>query len=130
MSRILITADTILPISSPPIKEGALLIADGKIKVIGGKTNLRKRYPRVDSIKLGKGILLPGFVNAHTHLELGWIKRKIGHFNGFIEWLEQIIRAKKIGTTREEIEISTRNGIKSLIANGVSTIGLIGSELW
>lgn len=127
MSRFLITANTILPISSPPIKEGTLLIADGKIKEIGGKTNLRKRYPRITTIELGNGILLPGFVNAHTHLELGWITRRMGNFNGFIEWLEQIIRAKKTGTTREEIEKSTRNGIKSLIVNGVTTVGEVSS---
>lgn len=127
MSRILLTASTILPISAPPIKEGALLIADGKIKEIGLKTKLRKRFPRITNIELGSGILLPGFVNAHTHLELGWIRRKIGHFNGFIGWLEQIIRAKKIDTTREEIEKSTRNGIKSLIVNGVTTVGEVSS---
>jgi cytosine/adenosine deaminase-related metal-dependent hydrolase len=127
MSRILLTANTILPISSPPIKEGALLIADGKIKEIGPRTNLTKRFPSILKIELGSGILLPGFVNAHTHLELGWIRRKIGNFNGFIEWLEQIIRAKKIGTTREEIENSTRNGIKSLIINGVTTVGEVSS---
>jgi 5-methylthioadenosine/S-adenosylhomocysteine deaminase len=127
MSKILLTANTILPISSPPIKEGAVLIADGKIKEIGGKTKLRKRYPRITNIELGSGILLPGFVNAHTHLELGWIKRRIGNFNGFIGWLEQIIRAKKINATREEIEKSTRTGIESLIANGVTTVGEVSS---
>ncbi|MGB7293119.1 MAG: amidohydrolase family protein [Thermodesulfobacteriota bacterium] len=127
MSRILLTASTILPISSPPIKDGALLIADGKIKEIGLKTMLAKRFPLITNVELGRGILLPGFVNAHTHLELGWIKRRIGRFNGFIGWLEQIIRAKKIDTNREEIEKSTRNGIKSLIVNGVTTVGEVSS---
>jgi cytosine/adenosine deaminase-related metal-dependent hydrolase len=126
-SRILLTANTILPISSPPIREGALLIADGKIKEIGSKTKLAKRFPLITNIELGSGILLPGFVNAHTHLELGWIRSRIGHFNGFIGWLEQIIRAKKMETTREEIEKSTRNGIKSLIVNGVTTVGEVSS---
>lgn len=127
MSRILLSANTILPISSHPIKEGALLIEDGKIKEIGLKTKLAKRFPSITNIELGSGILLPGFVNAHTHLELGWIKRRLGHFNGFIGWLEQIIRAKKINTTTEEIEKATRNGIKSLIVNGVTTVGEVSS---
>ena len=127
MSKILLAAKMILPISSPPMKEGALLIAEGKIKEIGEGKKLRKRYSRINNIELGNGILLPGFVNAHTHLELGWIKRKIGNFNGFIEWLEQIIKAKQIDTKREEIEKSIRKGIKSLIVNGVTTVGEVSS---
>jgi cytosine/adenosine deaminase-related metal-dependent hydrolase len=127
MSRILITANTVLPISSPPIKECTLLVGDGKIKEIGGKTDLKKRYPRITNIELGSGLLLPGFVNAHAHLELGWITKRMGNFNGFIGWLEQIIRAKKTDPTRGEIETSTRNGVKSLIANGVTTVGEVSS---
>ncbi|MBI4229096.1 MAG: amidohydrolase family protein, partial [Deltaproteobacteria bacterium] len=127
MSNFLLTAKTLLPISSPPIKEGALLIADGKIKEIGESKRLRKRYPSVNNSDLGSGILLPGFVNAHTHLELGWIKAKMGNFNGFIGWLEQIIEAKKADTKREDIEKSIRKGIKSLLANGVTTVGEVSS---
>jgi len=127
MSKFLLTAKTLLPISSPPIREGALLIADGKIKEIGESKRLRKTYPSVNNIDLGSGILLPGFVNAHTHLELGWITRKMGNFNGFIGWLEQIIEAKKTDTKREEIEKSIRKGIKSLLANGVTTVGEVSS---
>ncbi len=127
MSRILLTADTILPISSPPIREGALLIANGKIEEVGEKEKLRKISPHINNIELGRGILLPGFVNAHTHLELGWIRGRVGHFDGFIGWLEQIIRAKKVDATREEIEKSTRAGIEALIANGVTTVGEVSS---
>ncbi len=127
MSRILLTADTILPISSPPINQGALLIADGKIVEVGEKEKLRSRSSHINIIELGRGILLPGFVNAHTHLELGWIRGSMGHFDGFIGWLEQIIIAKKRDATRDEIVKSTRAGIESLIANGVTTVGEVSS---
>lgn len=127
MSKILLTGNTILPISSPPIKDGAVLVADGRIMEIGGRVELRKRHPRVTSLELGRGILLPGFVNAHAHLELGWIRQRLGNFNGFMEWLEQIIKAKKLDATREEIEESTKKAMESLISSGVTTIGEVSS---
>lgn len=127
MEKIVITAETILPISSPSIKKAAVLIANGKIREIGEATSLKKKYKSIKTLDLGNGILLPGFVNGHTHLELGWIKKSIGNFSGFIEWLEQIIIAKTEEVTIEEIELSVEEGIKSLIESGVTTVGEISS---
>lgn len=127
MKKFLISADTILPISSEPLKDSALVVEDGKIKDIGKASQLRKEYKAIKEINLGKGILLPGFINAHTHLELGWIKNKIGGFKGFTQWLKQIIGAKREGISNNEIEASVSEGIKSQISSGVTTIGEISS---
>ncbi len=127
MEKILITAGTVLTISSPPIVKGSVLIVDGRIQEVGKTSKLKNKYKSVATIKLGDGVLLPGFVNAHTHLELGWINKKIGKFNGFIEWLKHVIKAKIAGTTREEIEISVEEGIKRLLESGVTTIGEVSS---
>ena len=127
MKKYLFSADTILPISSEPLKQCSLLIVDGKIRDIGKSSLLRKKYKGVNEVKLGKGILLPGFINAHTHLELGWIKNRIGGFKGFTNWLQQIIGAKREGITDQEIEDSVTEGIKSQIESGVTTVGEISS---
>lgn len=127
MKGMLITAETVLPISSSPINDGAIFIADGKIREAGKSAHLKERYKDIETLDLGRGILLPGFINAHTHLELGWIKRSIGEFNGFIGWLQQIIGAKMEGITREEIEISVQDGISSLLKSGVTTVGEVSS---
>lgn len=127
MKKFLISADTILPISSEPLKASALIVVDGKIRDIGAANQLRKRYKGIKEINLGDGILLPGLINAHTHLELGWIKKSIGGFKGFTQWLQQIIGAKREGITNNEIEASVSEGIKSQIASGVTTIGEISS---
>ncbi|HEX3036387.1 MAG TPA: amidohydrolase family protein [Thermodesulfobacteriota bacterium] len=127
MKKILIAAETVLPISFSPINDGAIFIVDGKIQEIGKSANLKNKYKNIQTLDLGRGILLPGFVNAHTHLELGWIKKSIGEFDGFIGWLRQIIGAKMEGIMREEIEVSVQNGIKSLIESGVTTVGEISS---
>ncbi len=96
MERKLLSAQTILPISSKPIHNSSVYLEYGKIAEIGPTDSLLKKYKNVKHNDLGKGILLPGFINAHTHLELGWITEHIGGFNSFIDWIKQIISAKKI----------------------------------
>ena len=127
MRKLLISADTILPISSEPLKDGALYIEDGKIQEIGSVPQLKSKFSRIKHIELGHGILLPGFVNAHIHLELGWIKNRIGGFQGFTQWLQQIIGAKREGITNQQIEDSVASGIKSQLESGVTTVGEISS---
>ena len=127
MERILITSETVLPVSSQPINKGAVFIVDGKIRDIGEALSLKKKYKSIKPFELGNGILLPGFISAHTHLELGWIKNRIGKFSGFIGWLEQIIRAKMQMIKREEIEKSVEDGINELLESGVTTVGEISS---
>jgi len=127
MKKLLISAETILPISSEPLKDSVLVVIDGKIEDIGNASVLRKKYKGLKEINLGEGILLPGLINAHTHLELGWIKNRIGNFKGFTSWLRQIIRAKREGVTNQEIEESVSEGIKSQIESGVTTVGEISS---
>lgn len=127
MKKFLISADTILPISSEPLKDSALVVVGSKIKDVGQAHQLRKKYKGIKELNLGQGILLPGFINAHTHLELGWIKKRIGKFKGFTQWLQQIIGAKREVITNKEIESSISEGIESQISSGVTTIGEISS---
>ena len=100
MKVYLISADTILPISSDPIHNGSILISNGIISDVGTRKNLKKKYDKVQEINLKSGILLPGFINSHTHLELGWMKNKITNFNGFTGWLEKIVKSKATPISR------------------------------
>ena len=60
------TADYILPVSGQPIKEGVVAIdADGVIQQLG----TRKDFTSSD-LETYKGVLMPGFINTHCHLEL------------------------------------------------------------
>ncbi len=127
MKKILLVADTILPISSPPLKNSAVLVVNGKIRGIGVTTKMKKENKGVQLLELGRGILMPGFINAHTHLELGWVQRKIKSFSGFTSWLRQIISAKRGGISNEEIQDSVRDGIRALIRSGVTTVGEVSS---
>ncbi len=127
MKNIVLASPIILPISSNPINESAIAISEGKIIDIGPKDIIKNKYPDYNFVYKGNSIILPGFVNAHTHLELGWIQKKIDNFTSFIKWLEQIIKAKSIGPANDVIENSVKTGIRDLINSGVTTVGEISS---
>ena len=128
MSNLILSAETVLPISAKPVADSAVAVSDGKIQEINKPALLTKKYRNFKHVRLGKGILLPGFINGHIHLELGWIQPHIGNFSNFTEWLSQIITAKKTHKlTTRALQDSVIEGITSLVNCGVTTVGEISS---
>ena len=62
-------APWVVPISSPVIPDGAVAIANGRILAVGSSATLRVQFTEAH-IERCQGVLLPGLVNAHIHLEL------------------------------------------------------------
>ena len=62
-----LSSNWIYPLHIPPIKEGVIQLSD-KGEVVN-LFNSRKEVPQ-DKLEVFEGILCPGFVNAHCHLEL------------------------------------------------------------
>ena len=128
MDDTLFLASTVLPIAGEPISDGAVLVSGSGITDVGAAGDLKKKHSGIPTRELGDGILLPALVNAHTHLELGWIREYIAPFSTFADWITEIIKAKRnnpdIG---EELKRSVAAGITELIASGVGTVGEISS---
>jgi cytosine/adenosine deaminase-related metal-dependent hydrolase len=57
----------VLPVSSPPLRDGWVSVSGGRVAAVGEG---RAPGPETD---LGDVALLPGLVNAHTHIELSWM---------------------------------------------------------
>ena len=57
-----LAADWVVPVEGPPIRDGAVAISDGRIAAVATAAELGEgeRYP--------ESVILPGFVNAHSHL--------------------------------------------------------------
>src|SRR4051812_1446319 len=69
LNGLRLSAGLVWPVSSPPIPSGAVLVGtDGRIMAVGPDAAV-PRPEGVESVAL-EGILLPGLVNVHTHLEL------------------------------------------------------------
>ena len=82
-----ITADWVCPVSSEPL-ENAVVITDntGKILAIESRD---KHDPA--SLETYRGILVPGFVNTHCHLELSHMKGKVDTGTGLIPFITGVV---------------------------------------
>src|ERR1700704_190590 len=79
--RRVISADWVLPIEGPPIESGAVVIDDGRIAAVGTADDLGEGRRHDDAV------IIPGFVNAHSHLEYavyGGFGDGLGDFAGWI----------------------------------------------
>ncbi len=63
VSPVIVSADWVLPVSGPPIPDGAVAIEDGRILAVGPASELG------EGSRFADAAVIPGFVNAHSHLE-------------------------------------------------------------
>ena len=113
-----ITADYLFPLYRPPIKEGVLQVSEnGEIMNIYNK---RLDVPQ-EKIEFFEGVLVPGFVNTHCHLELshlqGLTKKGIGMLN-FIRTIK-----KRTEFSKEKIQESIKNADEEMKKNGIVAVG-------
>ena len=81
----------LLPIDRPPIENGWIEIANGRIRAVGGG---RPPGPARD---LGDVAILPGLVNAHTHLELSWMAGRVPPSGAMDQWIRALLRVRREG---------------------------------
>jgi cytosine/adenosine deaminase-related metal-dependent hydrolase len=122
-------ASYLVPVSSPPIAGGAVAVDDGRIADIGPLDRLHREYP--GEVKEFPGCaIMPGLVNAHSHLELthfpSWKLRKGIDYSPrtYVDWVIQIIKIRR-ALTRTELEHSVMEGIRVSLECGTTTIGEI-----
>jgi cytosine/adenosine deaminase-related metal-dependent hydrolase len=109
----------VLPISSPPIRDGTVVELGGRIVYVGP----RHEAPDASSASdrdLGECALLPGLVNAHTHLELTVFRGLLEDLS-FREWIVRLQAAKIAVMTPERFLDSARFGIAEGVRAGITT---------
>lgn len=94
-----IAANYIFPITSDPIKNGYVDFAeDGSVTEIGQLTS------ETGSTEFYNGILVPGFTNAHCHIELSHLEGKFREATGMSGFIDQINALRRIISGRRTPE--------------------------
>ncbi|MGV3710589.1 MAG: amidohydrolase family protein [Gemmatimonas sp.] len=118
--RIAYHARWVLPIASSAIADGAIVVEGGTIQFVGTSAEA-KASPHVDEhVELGNSVLMPGLVNAHTHLELTVLR---GFLDGlpFEKWLRVLTVARNEVLDAEALLVSATTGIHEGLLAGVTT---------
>jgi cytosine/adenosine deaminase-related metal-dependent hydrolase len=123
----IVAASYLLPVSAPPVEGGALVADKGRIVAVGSLSHLRALYSAPVQEFPGC-VIMPGFVNAHSHLELthfpSWKIRKGIDYSPrtYVDWVIQVIKINR-GLTHSEKELSLHEGIRISLESGTTAIG-------
>jgi cytosine/adenosine deaminase-related metal-dependent hydrolase len=82
----------VVPINEPPIRDGWVAVDRGLVVARG------RRTPASDmtrEVNLGRVAILPGLVNAHTHLELSYLRDQVPPSSSFIGWVRGVMAARR-----------------------------------
>ncbi len=118
---------------TPPLKGGAVAVRDGRIVEVGTLSELRAAYS-APIIEYSNCVIMPGMVNAHTHLELthfpAWKVRKGLDYapRSYVDWVIQVIKLRR-GLSLEEVTHSVSEGVRLSQEAGTTTVGEILTDL-
>ena len=93
---MILRAKIVLPITAPPIEDGAVLIEGGKIRSVASWRDLRSPA-REAALDLGPVILLPGLVNAHCHLDYTDMAGQLPPPKTFTDWIAALPQPRPAG---------------------------------
>jgi cytosine/adenosine deaminase-related metal-dependent hydrolase len=118
------SADWLLPISASPIAGGAVTVDDGRIVAV-------EATAPADSVRLGRAAILPGLVNAHTHLELSYLRGRIPSAPTFIDWVRPMLAARRERSLLDDstIAIAAQRALDEARACGTAVVGDVTNTL-
>jgi cytosine/adenosine deaminase-related metal-dependent hydrolase len=115
-----LTARWVFPVDGPPVERGVVTV---RCKKIG---DVEPHGSRTADIDLGNAAILPGLVNAHTHLDLSGLRGQCPPSPDFTDWLRVVIAHRRT-TTAEQTQADIRAGLAECLRFGTTLVGDIAS---
>jgi cytosine/adenosine deaminase-related metal-dependent hydrolase len=103
-----------------PVPQGLVVVRGDALDYVGRPDgrNVDAAFPHA--------AITPGFVNAHTHLELGGLAGKLGPPESFPDWLRQVVAFRR-SQSAEQLLDAVATGIRQSLQAGVTLIGDIAT---
>lgn len=111
----------VLPVSRPPIRDGAVVVAGDRIQAVGPAQEVLAGFQDL-ICDHGSGALLPGLVNCHVHLEFSALAGLVPPQKRWEDWLDATLEAYD-GLTAAQVETGVARGIKELRHSGTALVG-------
>jgi cytosine/adenosine deaminase-related metal-dependent hydrolase len=119
-----VAARWVIPVDQPPIEDGVVEIADGRI------VELRRRAGAADdaTLDLGNAALLPALVNAHAHLEFSDLADPIEPAAPFTQWIRNLLAYRR--ERERPVGELVRDGLREAARTGTGLVGEIAASDW
>jgi cytosine/adenosine deaminase-related metal-dependent hydrolase len=117
------SAEWVLPIGQPPIRQGHVAIADGRVVAVGSGF--------ADGVDLGHVVLLPALVNAHVHLELSYLRQQVPAGKSFVDWVRALLAHRMAGpdATHPTVVAAAAAALGEALASGTGVFGDVSNSL-
>jgi cytosine/adenosine deaminase-related metal-dependent hydrolase len=122
--RKVFRARWVLPVEQPPIRDGWVATEQQSISGVGGPDTCpadARDVPIIDAV------ILPGLVNAHTHLELSWMRDQVAPASSMPRWVERLMALRR--TVGHEPPRAIVEAIAEARAAGTTLVGDITNTL-
>jgi cytosine/adenosine deaminase-related metal-dependent hydrolase len=115
----------VLPIETPPIAGGWVEVSQGRVRRVGAGA------PPGKAEVLGEVAILPGLVNAHTHLELSGLAGRVPPAASMIDWIRTLIaERRRAATGGEAVDVrAVRDAARVMRETGTVLVGDITNSL-
>ncbi|HEY3818817.1 MAG TPA: amidohydrolase family protein [Polyangiaceae bacterium] len=121
-------ADAIVTGDAETLRDGAVVVDEtGTVVEVGPAGTVLPRHAGA-AVERVRGVVLPGLVNAHTHLELSALRGRAPGGAGFVPWVEQLIGARAELRPEEDLE-AIHKAVDELAAYGTVAVGEVTNSL-
>src|SRR3989442_9914834 len=117
---MILRAKLVVPMSQPPIDDGAVVVDGDMIVAVGPVKDIRAQHAG-DVRDLGEVALAPGLINAHCHLDYTGMMNQVEWRGSFVEWLRQLVALKQQHTEQEYLA-GIITGREQLLKSGTTTV--------
>jgi len=117
-----------VPIDGRPVRDGWVTVDRRRIVALGHRTSPDDGVRRID---LGHVALMPGLVNAHTHLELSYLRDEVPPASEFVSWIRGLLarRRRQPDPRSPEILAAISAAVAEAVACGTAVLGDISNTL-
>ena len=118
-----------LKFQSDAIFSGISLLSGDQVIITDEKGIIREIVPEIEAgpdVQRLEGILLPGLINSHCHLELSHLRGLIPEKTGLVNFVLEVMRLRNF--PQEQVEASIRKGEEEMVQNGIVGVGDISNN--
>jgi cytosine/adenosine deaminase-related metal-dependent hydrolase len=117
---MILRAKWVLPMSHPPILNGAVAVARDRVVAVGTADEVTAAH--TSAVRdLGDAVLLPGLINSHAHLDYTDFLGQVPFSGSFLDWILRITERKK-QVTPEQYRVAIETGLRFMADTGTTTV--------
>lgn len=126
MAGTILRAAWVVPVASPPIRDGEVAVSGGRVVAVGREL---ARTPAAEGFSYAdqEGVIAPGLVNAHAHLVFGPAYADLARGGmPFHAWIAELIRRRTAMSDADQVE-QARASARLMLATGTTAVADVAS---